>query len=93
MIQPVYDYCLGKRIELDTGVVVGTDISDTHQLFEILKVGPGRYERDVFIIPTVEVGDKVWVQKHSAEGDTPKELESKGLALFMASRVMAKETE
>jgi co-chaperonin GroES (HSP10) len=91
-IKPIYDYCLGKKIEEDTGVVIGSDIRDTHQYFEIIAIGDGRYDNDGIIIPMpVAVGDKVLVQKHAAEGDTPPELYSKGLALFMASRIMAKE--
>jgi len=94
MVIPVLDYCLGRKIEEDSGAVVGTDITETHQLFEIIAVGKGRYDSDGILIPIpVVVGDIVWVQKHAAEGDTPKQLENKGLALFMASRVMAKETE
>ena len=94
MIQPVLDYCLGKKIEKDSGVVVGTDVTETHQLFEILAIGDGRYDNDGLLIPMpVKVGDVVWVQKHSAEGDSPKDLLNRGLALFMASRVMAKEIE
>lgn len=87
--QPVLDYCLGKKVEKDTGVVTGTDIRDTHQLFEVLAVGEGRYEFGVLIKPSVKVGDTVWVQKHAAEGDTPSDLDKQGLALFLASRVMA----
>jgi len=93
-IKPILDYCLAEKIEKDSGVVVGTDVSDTHQYFKILAVGEGRYDNDGILIPMpVEVGDIVWIQKHAAEGDTPKELESKGQALFMASRVMAKEIQ
>lgn len=88
-IKPVLDYCYGKKVERDTGVVTGSDIRDTHQLFEILAVGDGCYENGVFIAPSVKAGDIVYIQKHAAEGDTPKELEQKDYALFKASRVMA----
>ena len=88
-IKPVLDYCLGKKVERDTGAVTGTDIRDTHQLFEVLAVGEGEYQMGIFVAPSVKVGDKVYIQKHAAEGDTPKELEQKDLALFKASRVMA----
>lgn len=90
-INPKYDYCLGKKIVKDSGVVTGTDIRDTHQRYEILAVGPGRMEYGVFVTPTVEVGDIVLTQEH-AEADTPQELLDKDLALFMCSRVMAVET-
>jgi co-chaperonin GroES (HSP10) len=92
MIQPILDYCLAKKVMKDSGAVYSTDVSDTHQLFEIIAIGEGRYDSDGILIPMpVQIGDTVWIQKHSAEGDTPKDLESQGLALFMASRVMAKE--
>lgn len=92
-IKPVLDYCLARKIEHDTGVVTGAERADTHQYFEILAVGEGRYEYGVLIKPTVKPGDIVWVMKHAAEGDTPPEMYNKGLALFMASRVMAVETK
>lgn len=91
MLKPLLDYCLARKIEKDSGVVTGADIRDTHQLFEIIAVGEGTYEYGQFVAPVVKPGDKVWIQKHAAEGDTPADLELQGLALFKASRVMAKE--
>lgn len=88
-IKPILDYCYGKKVERDTGAVTGSDIRDTHQLFEILAVGPGAYESGVLVEPSVKPGDIVYIQKHAAEGDTPKELEQKDYALFKANRVMA----
>lgn len=87
-IKPILDYCYGKKVERDTGVVTGSDIRDTHQLYEIMAVGEGVYEFGLFIKPSVKVGDIVYTQEH-AEADTPKELEQKDYALFRASRVMA----
>lgn len=90
-IKPEYDYCLGRKIEKDTSAITGVDISDTHQKFEIISVGDGRLVDGVLHKPTVEAGDVVWIQKHAAEGDTPSELYDEGLALFQATRIMAKE--
>jgi len=87
-IKPVLDYCLAKKVERDTGAVTGSDIRDTHQLYEIVAVGEGVFEFGVFIKPSVKAGDIVYTQEH-AEADTPKELEQKDMALFKASRVMA----
>jgi len=90
-LTPKYDYIIARRIEKDSGVVTGANIEDTHQYFEVLAVGEGRYEYGVLIKPTVEVGDKVWVMKHAAEGDTPVDFANKGIGFFQASRVMAVE--
>lgn len=92
-ITPILDYCLAKKIVKDTASATAADMTETHQYFEIIAVGPGRVELGQFVTPSVEPGDIVWVQKHAAEGDTPKELEDQGYALFMASRIMAKENK
>lgn len=88
-IKPVADYCYAKKVVKDTGVVLGSDIRDTHQMFEIIAVGEGRYEHGTLIAPSVKTGDKVLVQKHAAEGDTPSDMLSTGYALFQSSRIMA----
>lgn len=90
-LEPILDYCVGEKIEKDTGVVTGADIRDTHQLFKIVAVGPGTFEGGEFVVPSVVAGDVVWIQKHAAEGDTPAELDKRGFALFKANRIMAKE--
>lgn len=88
-MQPILDYVYAKVIDVDTGVVSQTDTTDTKQYYEVISVGPGRHEFGKLISPSVREGDKVIVQKHAAEGDTPPDLLNKGYALFMASRVMA----
>lgn len=85
----ILDYVYGKEIEIDTGVVSAGAVADTRQYYEVLRVGPGKYEFGQFITPSVSVGDRVVVQKHAAEGDTPPDMLAKGYALFMASRIMA----
>lgn len=89
MVIPMYDYLLLEKIVADSGVVTDNDVEDTHQLWKVLQVGPGREAADghVPIIP-IEIGDTVWTMKH-AEADTPKQLKLRGLALVQASRVMA----
>lgn len=90
IVTPILDYCLARKIERDSAATTAADMTETHQYFEIIKVGPGRMEYGVLVEPSVKEGDRVWVQKHAAEGDTPKELDDQGLALFMASRIMAR---
>ena len=92
-MQPILDYIYGKEIETDTGVVSTGSMEQTKQKYEVVAVGPGRYEVGVFVKPSVKVGDIVIIQKHSAEGDTPADMLNKGYALFMASRVMAIDNE
>lgn len=93
-IKPVYDYVLARKVEHDSGVITSSDVRDTHQLFEIVAMGEGRKnDKGELIEIPAKVGDKVWVQKHAAEGDTPKELEVKGLFLFLGSRIMAIEED
>ena len=88
MIQPILDYCLAKKVMKDSGAVYSTDVTETHQYYEIIAIGEGRYDSDGIPVPMpVKVGDIVWVQKH-AEADTPKDLESLGLCFFMATRIM-----
>lgn len=89
---PVLDYIYAKEVAEDTGVVSNVDISDAKQKYEVIAVGPGRYEYGVLVKPTVKPGDIVYIQKHG-EQDTPADLTNKGYALFMASRVMAIEGE
>lgn len=89
---PILDYMFCKEVRPDTAAVSGADVQDHWQHYEVIAVGEGRHEHGVLIKPSVEVGDIIYVQKHS-EADTPKELKDKGYALIMASRVMAKETK
>ena len=84
---PVLDYCVGKKIEKDSGIVTGADVRNTYQLFEVVAVGEGRHENGVFIKPSVKPGDIVYTQKH-AEADSPAELIATGYYLFLASRIM-----
>jgi co-chaperonin GroES (HSP10) len=88
MIKPKYDYLLCEEIKPDSGVVTNSDITDHWQHYKVLAVGEGRYEHGVFVQPNIQVGEEIWVQKHS-EADTMPELANNGLALIMASRVMA----
>lgn len=92
IIEPTLDWCLAKKVQRDTGVVTGTDIRDTHQLWEIIAVGPGVYEFGTFVVPSAKAGDIVYTDEH-AEANTPKELEAKDMALFKAARIMAIVTE
>lgn len=89
MLKPVLDYVHGRVIDSSSAIFVPTGTADTVQRFEVLAVGPGKYEFGTFIEPPVKVGDKVIIQKQAAEGDTPADLYNKGEALFMASRIMA----
>ena len=88
-MRPILDYIYAKEVKTDTGVVATGQQTDTKQKYEVLAVGPGRYEYGNLIEPSVKVGDVVIIQKHAAEGDTPPDMLLKGYALFMASRVMA----
>lgn len=90
-MQPILDYVYGREVEKDTGVVSGSELSDTKQYYEVMAVGKGRYEFGTFIEPQVSVGDIVVIQKHAAEGDTPPDILNRGYALFQASRIMAVE--
>lgn len=87
-IKPQYDYLVCKKLINDSGVVTENDIEDTHQKYEVLKVGAGRHYNGVFITPGVAVGSIIYAQKH-AEADTPKELLNRDIALIQATRVMA----
>lgn len=89
-ILPQEDYLLCEEVKDQTGVVTTTDISDHWQKYKILAVGPGRYiaEQDHWLEPSANVGDVVYVQRHS-EADSPDDLKAKGLYLIQASRVMA----
>jgi len=89
-LTPVLDYLLCKEIRPDSAVVSSADIQDNWQHYEVVAVGPGRYEYGTFIKPSVKAGDKIYTQKH-AEADSPKELKDQGYALIMFSRVMAVE--
>lgn len=88
-IEPVLDYIYGKEVIANTGVVTTSEISDTRQTYEVIAVGPGRYDNGVLIKQSCKVGDKVIIQKHAAEGDTPTKMLGNGYALFQGSRVMA----
>jgi len=88
-MEPILDYVYGKEIPIDSGVVSQNETSDTRQYYEVISVGPGRYEHGKLIRPSVREGDTVIIQKHAAEGDTPPDMLNRGYALFMASRCMA----
>jgi co-chaperonin GroES (HSP10) len=90
-MRPILDYVYGKEIITETGVVSEANITDTRQKYEVIAVGPGRYEYGVFIKPQIVPGNIVIVQKHSVEGDTPSDMLNRGYGLFMASRIMAVE--
>lgn len=105
-IKPGLGYIYGKEVKEDAGAVTASEISDTHQRYEVLAIGDESIEAlkvisDLAIndrsdeykknFPGCKVGDVVIIQKHAAEGDTPPEMLSKGYALFLANRVMAVE--
>ena len=88
-MNPILDYVYGKEVAVDTGVVSQDVATDTKQYYEVIEVGPGRYEFGKLIEPSVRAGETVIIQKHAAEGDTPTDMLNSGYALFMASRIMA----
>jgi hypothetical protein len=103
-ITPGLGYIFGQEVKEEAGAVTASEVSDTHQRYEILAMGdPDLRALEVFSglpgsvaskkyernFPGCKVGDVVIIQKHAAEGDTPPEMLSKGFALFLASRVMA----
>lgn len=91
-MQPVAGYVYGQEVTEDTGVITTTEVSDTKQRYKIIKVGDSYYDHGQLIeTSSIKEGDIVIIQKHSAEGDTPPKLYAKGYALFLFSRIMAKE--
>jgi co-chaperonin GroES (HSP10) len=92
-MKPLYDWVLAKKIENESVVITGADIEDSPQKFEVLAVGPGKYESGKFaeVPPEIKPGAIVWLQKH-ASADTPDELKAKGEYLFMASRIIGVES-
>jgi co-chaperonin GroES (HSP10) len=105
IVKPGLGYIYGEEVKEDSGVVTASEISDTHQRYKVLAIGALPVE----ILKTLKaldqlpispeayygfkVGDTIIIQKHAAEGDTPPEMLSKGFALFLASRVMAGESD
>lgn len=85
-----FDWCLGEEIKPDSAVVTSADMEDHHQKYEILAIGPGRYDSGIFIEPPVKKGDIVIIMKHG-ESDTNQELKDKGQAVFMSSRIIGVE--
>lgn len=92
-MKPILDYVYGQEVIEETGVVSGSNITDTRQKYKVITVGPGKYEFGIFIKPKIVPGMIVIIQKHSAEGDTPADMLDKGYALFQASRIMATEDQ
>lgn len=95
MVKPAFGYVYGEEIKIDSGVVTTSEASDTRQKYKVLAVGPG-YMSDYgkfIVVPESFVGKTVYIQKHSAEGDSTPAMLAAGYALFPASRIMATEED
>lgn len=86
MLKPATGYVLVKEVEVDSGVVSTSDISDTQQKFKVLAVGKQEKKQTREILP----GDIIYTLKH-ADADSVPELEDQGLYLIKEDRIMGYE--
>lgn len=89
-LKPAFDWVYAREIIVDTGVVTSTDVTKTRQYYEVVAVGPGVFDvSGEFIKVPAKPGDKVLIEAHAAEGNTPSKMLAEGYALFKGSRIIA----
>lgn len=91
-LMPKQDYLLVEVIEDESAIVKTEDIRDHKSKGKVLAVGPGVWDRGVFIKTTTKVGEIVYWEE-MAESNTPEVFKKKDQYLIKEARLVAAEVE
>ncbi len=68
-IKPLYDHVLVKMIEVEettkSGIILTAASKEKPQFAEVIAVGPGKKENDLFVEVPVKVGDRIIISNYA----------------------------